>query len=121
MKKQENLPEIAALSGMRGFAALWVFIYHFWALQVATPVIISFFGVQLDISWCFTFGWLGVPIFFVLSGFLLAQPFVRQFDAPASSKVSIRAYLIRRCLRVFPAYYFQLTVLVMLAYFFPVW
>ncbi len=118
MKKQETLPEITALSGMRGFAALWVFIYHFWALQIATPVVISFFGVYVDISWCFTFGWLGVPIFFVLSGFLLAQPFVRQFDARASSKVSIRAYLIRRCMRVCPAYYFQLAVLVMLAYFF---
>ncbi len=103
---------------MRGFAALWVFIYHFWALQVAAPVVVSFFSLSLDISWCFTFGWLGVPIFFVLSGFLLAQPFVRQPDSPGTSKVSIRAYFIRRVFRVFPAYYFQLIALIVLAYFF---
>ena len=86
---------------------------------MATPVAISFFGAQLDISWCFTFGWLGVPIFFVLSGFLLALPFVRaQLDVLNNSNVGIRAYLFRRILRVFPAYYFQLIVLIALAYFF---
>lgn len=97
---------------------MWVFTYHFWALQVVRPVYISFFGVQVDITWCFTFGWLGVPIFFVLSGFLLALPFVRELDVLDGSKVNIRAYLIRRILRVFPAYYFQLLVLILLAYVF---
>jgi peptidoglycan/LPS O-acetylase OafA/YrhL len=110
--------EIAAISGMRGFAALWVFVYHFWVLEVSAPVVVSFFGIRVDLTWCFTFGWLGVPIFFVLSGFLLAQPFVRQLDTPGSSNIRIRAYAIRRILRVFPAYYFQLIVLIGLAYFF---
>ncbi len=91
---------------------MWVFIFHFWGSQVLSAVTIKVLGWQFDITWCFTFGWLGVPIFFVLSGFLLAQPFIRQ------PRTNLKTYFIRRVLRVFPAYYGQLFVLVLLAYFF---
>ena len=119
--------EVAALSGLRGFAAMWVFIYHFWALQVYASVKVSVFGWDVDVTSAFTFGWLGVPIFFVLSGFLLAQPFVLAwqnnsknsvFASQNNSKINLPAYFIRRILRVFPAYYGQLLILVLLAYFF---
>jgi peptidoglycan/LPS O-acetylase OafA/YrhL len=110
--------EVSALTGLRGFAALWVFLYHFWALQVKTPVVIGLFSYQLDISSCFTFGWLGVTIFFVLSGFLLAQPFIQQFSVPSTKKLNLGSYFVRRILRVFPGYYVQLLILSLLAYFF---
>ncbi len=112
---------------------MWVFVYHFWALQVFAPVTISIFGWPFDISWFFTFGWLGVPIFFVLSGFLLAGPFVvagQNADVEidkqtkpsrkgtSNTQIKLKAYFTRRVMRVFPAYYAQLIILVLLAYLF---
>lgn len=121
-------PEVNAITGLRGFAAMWVFIFHFWGSQVIKAVNIEILGWQFDITWCFTFGWLGVPIFFVLSGYLLAQPFIKQAgikrsewkteSSQARPRISLRAYFVRRVLRVFPAYYGQLFILVLLAYFF---
>ena len=121
-------PEVNAITGLRGFAAMWVFIFHFWGSQVIKAVNIEILGWQFDITWCFTFGWLGVPIFFVLSGYLLAQPFIKQAGIKRSEskeessqsipRISLRAYFVRRVLRVFPAYYGQFFILVLLACFF---
>lgn len=116
--------EVHALTGMRGFAAFWVFIYHFWALRIGDSVTVSVLGRTIDISACFTFGWLGVTIFFVLSAFLLAQPFILKASEDRGrvsvEKINLVAYFSRRIARVFPAYYVQLLVLSLLAYFFHV-
>ena len=127
LQASPNPSEVAALTGLRGFAAMWVFIFHFWGSQVLKAVNIEVLGWHFDITWCFTFGWLGVPIFFVLSGFLLSQPFIKQADTKKnttnevigqSPTINLKSYFIRRVLRVFPAYYGQLAILVLLAYFF---
>jgi peptidoglycan/LPS O-acetylase OafA/YrhL len=57
---------------------------------------------------------LGVPVFFVISGFLLYRPFVaaQTLGAP---QPSTRAYAWRRMLRIVPAYWLALTVLAWLA------
>lgn len=54
----------------------------------------------------------GVTIFFLVSGFLLYRPFVahRVGDAFAPS---VRQYAKRRLLRIFPAYWLVLTVLIL--------
>ena len=49
-------PEVNAITGLRGFAAMWVFIFHFWGSQVIKAVNIEILGWQFDITWCFTFG-----------------------------------------------------------------
>lgn len=49
-------------------------------------------------------GWVGVDLFFLLSGFLIAQPFFK------SPKSSIKEFYRNRALRIFPAYF---TVLVL--------
>jgi peptidoglycan/LPS O-acetylase OafA/YrhL len=45
----------------------------------------------------------GVDLFFVLSGFLLSLPFLRQ--AAGGNAVSVRRYFGRRALRILPLYY----------------
>jgi peptidoglycan/LPS O-acetylase OafA/YrhL/4-amino-4-deoxy-L-arabinose transferase-like glycosyltransferase len=53
----------------------------------------------------------GVALFFVLSGFLLYRPFVAaRLDGRSGPRV--RSYLRKRFLRIFPAYWLALTVLV---------
>jgi peptidoglycan/LPS O-acetylase OafA/YrhL len=58
------------------------------------------------------FGSFGVDVFFVLSGFLLSLPFARAALSDASAP-PLGAYLMRRVRRVFPAYYAQLFILLL--------
>ncbi|MDB5303995.1 MAG: oatA 2, partial [Phycisphaerales bacterium] len=56
---------ILVLDGLRGVAVLGVMFYHF--LGVARPCTGWAASVQKAASW----GWCGVDLFFVLSGFLI--------------------------------------------------
>jgi peptidoglycan/LPS O-acetylase OafA/YrhL len=48
-------------------------------------------------------GWLGVMIFFVLSGFLITSILLREHTATGS--ISLREFYRRRAFRIFPAFY----------------
>jgi peptidoglycan/LPS O-acetylase OafA/YrhL len=54
-------------------------------------------------------GGLGVAMFFVLSGFLLARPFWQALDTDAPMP-SLRVYALRRAARIVPGFWLALTV-----------
>lgn len=106
-----------ALTGIRGWAALWVFFYHAWGQAGANAIVLPIGVLEVDLTPFFRMGGAGVSIFFVLSGFLLALPFAR-WQAGLRDKPATVPYLLRRVARVFPAYYAQLAILLAVAYFF---
>src|SRR5690606_30921323 len=57
------------------------------------------------------FGWMGVPLFFVLSGYLLTS---QLRDRPTSFD-NLKHFWRRRFLRSYPAVWFQILLLVLLA------
>src|SRR5690606_23760720 len=63
----------------------------------------------LDLTPMFSLGWFGVDVFFSLSAFLLALPFAH---AAAEQRQHPRwsDYFRRRVLRIMPAYYVQLAL-----------
>lgn len=77
-----------ALDGLRGLASLLVVIYHNFGF----------------INHYFFFGWLGLDIFFVLSGFLITDILLSTLGKPHF----LRNFYVRRTLRVFPVYYLSL-------------
>lgn len=79
-----------ALDGLRGFAALMVVADHTWGL---------FRGVGAS----------GVWIFFALSGFLLARPFIDKPHLILSLPYMLQ-YFRRRLLRILPMYYVYLFI-----------
>lgn len=91
---------LPALQSLRGVAALWVVLYH---LQVY----LDFLDLELLPVPGIRLGWLGVDLFFVLSAYLLGQPFMDGRAPPT------RTYLMDRFLRIAPPYYaaFALTAL----------
>lgn len=97
-----------ALTGLRGVAAGWVVLFHWWLLAGAPRV--AAFGI--DVSAVFSCGFLGVDLFFVLSGFLLGLPFL-QWARGARAFPDLARFWKRRCLRVLPAYYAQLGILIL--------
>ena len=94
------LPGIEAL---RGVAAMTVVLHHSWSLsnQWSKPP-----ADRIPFYWVIEgFGLWGVMLFFMLSGYLLADTFWR--SEPADLKV----YFIRRFFRIAPAYYACLAIL----------
>jgi peptidoglycan/LPS O-acetylase OafA/YrhL len=95
---------ILTLDGIRGSAILLVMVFHLARWQT-TPVGVDAFLDRLRAS-----GWIGVDLFFVLSGFLITGILC---DAKDSSGF-FRAFYARRVLRIFPLYYAFLAFLAFL-------
>jgi peptidoglycan/LPS O-acetylase OafA/YrhL len=101
---------LPALTGLRGLAACWVLVFHLWEFSGSPPLILPLGFASLDLTALAGCGYLGVDLFFVLSGFLLSIPFHRAALGTARTP-DVRRYLVRRCRRVLPAYYVQLTII----------
>ena len=89
-----------ALDGVRGLAILAVLLYHFVAQTTATN---RFEGA---VNWILGFGFLGVDLFFILSGFLITGIL---YDSRTDRRYFGNFYM-RRVLRIFPLYYGVLVV-----------
>ena len=96
---------IPALDGVRGLAAISVVICHYWGGKQNPHAVVRFIAEGLN------FGWAGVSLFFVLSGFLISGILVDGFD----KQHWWRRFYWRRSLRIFPLYYFALALAVVMA------
>jgi len=76
------MKHIRALDGLRGIAVLLVVVYHFSPDHLPG-------------------GFIGVDIFFVLSGFLITSLLVTERDS--SGRIHLRSFWVRRARRLFPA------------------
>lgn len=103
--------KIPALDGLRGIAVLWVMLHNgsFFA-------VLDFDTVLGGNLWRLLHaGWLGVQLFFVLSGFLITGILL---DAKEHKSGNIfKNFYMRRVLRIFPVYYVTLIAIALFAYF----
>lgn len=88
------------LDAWRGAAALWVVLLH---SSGADPSV-SFFQFSL-------FGLLGVPMFFVISGYCIAHAALRSLDTPRP----VSHFLLARVKRIYPPYFFASLATILLA------
>lgn len=84
-----------ALDGLRAVAVMMVFCQHYGAAK----------------AWIFGWGWTGVDVFFVLSGFLITGIL---YDSQARPH-RYRDFYMRRTLRIFPLYYAVWLAILLLA------
>jgi peptidoglycan/LPS O-acetylase OafA/YrhL len=86
-----------ALDGLRGVAILLVLLHH-----------------NFDFIPFMQFGWIGVDLFFVLSGFLITEILLQK----RNHKNYLRNFYIRRALRILPVYYLCIILFFLLAPYF---
>lgn len=104
------LAYIKQLDGIRAIAVLLVIVSHWLPGSILSKL---------------GFGPIGVDVFFVLSGFLITRILIVErlkiSAAPlAYSRLkSIKNFMIRRSLRIFPIYYLLLFLLVIFSNYFP--
>lgn len=103
-----------ALNGLRGLAALAVFGFHAYVVAGLPVVLPGWPAAGFAIHWLLRMGWAGVDVFFTLSAFLLALPYARALVDDAAPP-SLPGYAARRAMRILPAYYIQLVLLLALA------
>lgn len=98
-----RLPHVDALDGLRGVAFLMVFLFH--AYEPARETVLQGGPASL-LSRATGYGWVGVDLFFVLSGYLITG-ILRQQRA---SVHYYRNFYARRALRIFPVYYVAVAI-----------
>ena len=86
---------IKGLDGLRGIAIILVMLFHF--------ELYDFGEIGLGV------GWVGVQLFFVLSGFLITR--ILLADRAHTLSAYLKKFYWRRSLRIFPLYYAYLLVL----------
>ncbi len=98
------LSRIPALDGLRGTAILLVMICHSYIFQGVDQYLnTTFLG---PFGGIFQFGWCGVELFFVLSGFLITSILINTKSSPQY----FRSFYGRRAVRIFPLYFAVLLV-----------
>lgn len=98
----QAVEELPSLTSLRIFAASIVVLYHF-KTNVALPA---------ELLGPLEFGQTGVDLFFMLSGFILAYVYRRQFDARAFDH---RRFLQKRLARIYPVH--LVTMLIVAAWY----
>lgn len=98
---------IPAVDGLRAVAVLLTIIFHAWFVIPGIHDDITTYDFPLN------YGRTGVQLFFVLSGFLLFQPYAR-WILGNSRRPSLKTFYLRRLRRVAPAYWAALIILVVL-------
>jgi peptidoglycan/LPS O-acetylase OafA/YrhL len=94
---------LAFADGLRGLAALWVVLFHLAEGHHIDKLVALFPNISLVVFYA---GHLGVAIFFVLSGFVMAHiMYPYQVDTRYAGR-----FLLRRLIRLSPPYYFAILV-----------
>jgi peptidoglycan/LPS O-acetylase OafA/YrhL len=89
------------IDGLRGIAVFMVITFHFLNNSYMSSDIGQLSWFEIGIMKLTSFGWTGVNLFFVLSGFLIGSILLRYKNSPTY----FRAFYVRRFIRIIPLYY----------------
>jgi len=81
------------LDHLRALAISYVFLFHYFIISNGQPEWVPGFA---------KFGWTGVDLFFVLSGFLISSQLFLQMKQ--EQKISLKIFFLKRFFRIVPAF-----------------
>jgi peptidoglycan/LPS O-acetylase OafA/YrhL len=98
----EYMNRLPGLDLLRAIAIVWVMLFHSFVIG----------GLGERYAWLSDYGWMGVDLFFVLSGYLIGSQLLKPLSQGQS--VSFGEFYLRRAFRILPVF------LVVLALYFGV-
>lgn len=103
MLSERSNRNIDFLDGLRGFAILLVVIFHFWQISwLNHSVHVSF--IDFDLNFIARSGFVGVELFFFLSGFCLFLPHAH-FVSVGKPLASLSSFTYKRLIKILPSYF----------------
>lgn len=84
-------------------------------LRAIAVILVLFRHSDLENHILKDFGWLGVDLFFVLSGFLISSLLFKEYQKQET--IDIKRFLIRRSFKIFPPFYFFLGTTLLVDYY----
>lgn len=106
-KEKQAREQFPGLDGIRGIAFLLVFVIHYVHIPSRVPAI-----VRLPFFLLYETGWFLVPLFFVLSGFLITRLLMRTCNRSGF----FRIFYLHRAIRIFPLYYLAIAAVALIAF-----
>ena len=100
MKEIDFKKRSSEIDFLRGVAVILVLFSHHWVFQPLNEM-----------------GWVGVDLFFVLSGFLVSGLLFQEYKKHGDVKPGL--FLIRRGFKIYPLFYLAIGITFILLYFFP--
>ncbi len=124
-RKTNSTHFIPEIDGLRFFAIITVVLFHLntslsKSMGLSASDGINALGGKYDL---FQFGWwvirldLGVKVFFAISGFVLALPFLRVGLLGEGKPINIKSYFVRRLTRLEPPFVVSLLIFAMVHVF----
>ena len=95
-------PGTEVFDGLRGIAIVMVVLFHTWLFSWYTPQL-SVWGLALPAALPLRTGYLGVELFFMISGFVLFLPYAER-ALGAGKKLTIAEFARRRFRKIVPSY-----------------
>jgi peptidoglycan/LPS O-acetylase OafA/YrhL len=110
-QNSSNIHRMIELDILRGIAILLVLGRHILDIpETLSPLVRESFLIWREI------GWIGVDLFFVLSGFLVSRLLFTEYRETGRLRISL--FLIRRSLKIYPSFYVFLLFSIFSVYFF---
>jgi peptidoglycan/LPS O-acetylase OafA/YrhL len=106
LSSDKNPQRIHQLDGLRGLAVLFVVSFHYINNQLGASDPATLSGTENLLAKATYFGWVGVDLFFVLSGFLIGTILITNRGSVNYFKI----FCERRFFRIAPIYYILLLI-----------
>jgi peptidoglycan/LPS O-acetylase OafA/YrhL len=103
---QPSQLKLYGLDHLRALAISFVFLFHYYILSGGQPKWLP------DVA---SFGWTGVDLFFVLSGFLIASQLFAQVKQ--GHTILFKKFFLKRFFRIIPAYAVTVTIYFCIPFF----
>ena len=108
----DRTAHVDILDGLRGIAIAFVMWFHVWEITWQGAAF-TVFGREIDFTFLARMGFVGVEIFFFVSGFCLFWPYARAL-AERRPMPTVKHFAYRRFIKIVPSYLLALAVLVAL-------
>lgn len=108
----ENVSYIQGLDGLRAISVVLVIFFHYASYFPSAFTSSNYLPVAIGKT--LSIGWVGVDVFFVISGFLITTMLIRN---PVNSVKKYLTFIQRRAKRLLPAYFFCVIAIVLAATF----